>query len=166
MTAAADISRLAAWLVASSPAKRPAPQYGFVQVPPMACLWPVDPAAADYPDLSGLGERQLPLYVAAQALAAPVMDQRLGWSCAALPAVSERLHHILHHVPESRWDVPRVVAVGIASPATTINAALAAEGLAVDLTETALIAVPLYAVTATDRARVQEVCRSTYALAA
>ena len=113
-----------------------------------------------------LGERQLPLCVPTVALAAPVMDQRLGWSCAALPAVSERLHHILHHVPESRWDVPGVLPVGIASPATTINAALAAEGLAVDLTETALIAVPLYTVTASDRARTLEVCRSTYAVAA
>ncbi|WP_227267782.1 hypothetical protein [Roseobacter weihaiensis] len=46
-----------------------------------------------------------------------------------------------------------VVAVGIASPATTINVVFAAEGLAVYPTETALIAVPLYTVTATDRAR-------------
>ncbi|WP_143064334.1 hypothetical protein [Aliiroseovarius sediminilitoris] len=69
-------------------------------------------------------------------------------------------------MPESRWDVPRVLAVGIASPATTINAALAAEGLAVSLPETALTAVPLYTVTASDRARTLEVCRSTYALAA
>jgi hypothetical protein len=157
----------ATWsLAASSPAKRPAPMHGYVQVSPYACLWPLDPAAADYPDLSVLGERQMPLYVATVALAAPVMDQRLGWSCAALPAVSERLHHVLHHVPESRWDVPGVLAVGIASPATTINAALAAEGLVVDLTETALIAVPLYAVTAKDRARTLEVCRSTYAAVA
>ena len=58
--------------------------------------------------------------------------------------------------------VPGVLAVGIASPAITISAALAAEGLA----ETALIAVPLYAVTATDRARALEVCRNTYAAVA
>ena len=166
MSAADDIGKLVAWITQSSPAKRPAPQYGFVQVPNYACLWPVDPAAADYPDLSVLGERQMPLYVPTVALAVPVMDQRLGWSCEALPAVSERLHHILHHVPESRWDVPPSLAVGIASPATTINAALAAEGLVVDLTETALIAVPLYAVTAKDRARTLEVCRSTYAAVA
>jgi len=69
-------------------------------------------------------------------------------------------------VPESRWDVPGVLAVGIASPATTINAALAAEGLSVSLSETALLAVPLYTVTASDRARTLEVCRSTYAVAA
>ncbi|WP_170311795.1 hypothetical protein [Sulfitobacter sabulilitoris] len=56
--------------------------------------------------------------------------------------------------------------MGIASPATTINAALAAEGLAVDLSETALLAVPLYTVTASDRARTLEVCRSTYAVTA
>lgn len=167
MPAAADISQLVAWLAASSPAKRPAPMHGFVQVPPYACLWPVDPALADYPDLSGLGERQMPLYLPTQALAAPVMDQRLGWSCAALPAVSERLHHVLHHVPESRWDVPAgVLAVGIASPATTINAALTAEGLNVLLSDQALVAVPLYAVTASDRARTLEVCRSTYAAVA
>lgn len=42
---------------------------------------------------------------------------------------------------------------GDLSPVTTINAALAAEGLSVDLTETALIAVPLYTATASDRAR-------------
>ncbi|MCB2095728.1 MAG: hypothetical protein KDE11_15100 [Rhodobacteraceae bacterium] len=166
MTAATDIAKLVAWIAASSPAKRPAPMHGYVQVPPYACLWPVDPAVAAYPDWSGLGERQLPLCVPTMAIAAPVMDQRLGWSCAALPAVSERLHHIPHHVPESRWDVPGVLAVGIASPATTINAALAAEGLSVDLTETALLAVPLYTVTASDRARALEVCRSTYAAVA
>jgi len=56
--------------------------------------------------------------------------------------------------------------VGIASPATTINAALTAEGLVVSPSETALIAVPLYAVTAKDRARTLEVCRSTYAAVA
>ena len=167
MTAATDISRLVAWIAASSPAKRPAPMHGFVQVPPWACLWPVDPAAADYPDLSGLGERQLPLFVPAQALSAPVMDQRLGWSCAALPSVSDRLHHVLHHVPEIRWDVPvGLLAVGIASPATTINAALAAEGLVLSLEETAVLFCPLYAVTSKDRSRAQEVCRASYALAA
>ncbi|MDY6860285.1 MAG: hypothetical protein SWN98_13220 [Pseudomonadota bacterium] len=32
--------------------------------------------------------------------------------------------------------------------------------------QTALIAVPLYTVTASDRARALEVCRSTYAVAA
>ncbi|MFD3192040.1 hypothetical protein ACFMPD_17525, partial [Sedimentitalea sp. HM32M-2] len=147
MTAATDMAKLVAWIADSSPAKRPAPMHGYVQVPPYACLWPVDPAFAVYPDWSGLGERQLPLCVSTVALAAPVMDQRLGWSCAALPAVSERLRNVLHHVPESRWDVPACLAVGIASPATTINAALAAEGLSVDLAETALIAVPLYIVT-------------------
>ncbi|MEO0387366.1 MAG: hypothetical protein AAF281_07520 [Pseudomonadota bacterium] len=94
------------------------------------------------------------------------MDQRLGWSCTALPAVSERLHHILRHVPESRWDVPRVVAVGITSPSQSMNAALAAEGLALDLTETAVLFCPLYAVTSKDRSRAQKVCRGSYALAA
>lgn len=63
-------------------------------------------------------------------------------------------------------DVPSMLAVDIPSPAITINAALAAEGFSVDLTETALIAVPLYTVTASDRARALEVCRSTYAVAA
>lgn len=166
MSAADDIGKLVAWIVASSPAKRPAPMHGFVQVPPYACLWPVNPAVASYPDLSGAGIRSMPLFCAPVALPAPVMDQRRGWSCEALPSVSDRLRHVLHHVPESQWDVPPCLAVGIASPATTINSALAAEGLAVDLTETALIAVPLYAVTAKDRARTLEVCRSTYAAVA
>ncbi|RKF16521.1 hypothetical protein D6850_02930 [Roseovarius spongiae] len=62
--------------------------------------------------------------------------------------------------------MPDALAVGIASPATTINAALSCEDLAVGLTETALIAVPLYTVTASDRARTLEVCRSTYAAVA
>lgn len=166
MSAATDIASLVAWIAASSPAKRPAPMHGYVQMPPYACLWPVDPAVAVYPDWSGLGERQLPLCVPTGQLAAPVMDQRLGWSCAALPAVSERLHHILHHVPESRWDVPRVVGVGITSPLQSMNAALAAEGLALDLTETAVLFCPLYAVTSKDRSWAQEVCRVSYALAA
>lgn len=56
--------------------------------------------------------------------------------------------------------------MGIASPETTIYAALAAESLVADLTETALIVVPLYTVTASDRARTLEVCRGTYAVAA
>ncbi len=72
----------------------------------------------------------------------------------------------LHHVPESRWDAPRVLAVGITSLSQPTNAALAAEGLSVDLTETALLAVPLYTVTASDRARTIEVCCSIYAVAA
>jgi hypothetical protein len=44
------------------------PVRGFVQVPPYACLRPVDPAVAAYPDWSGLGERRLPLCVPTVAL--------------------------------------------------------------------------------------------------
>ena len=153
MSAAEDISQLVAWLAASSPAKRPVPQYGFVQVPPYAVLWPVNPAVASYPDLSGAGIRSMPLFCASAALAAPVMDQRLGWSCEALPSVSDRLHHVLHHVSESRWDVPSVLAVGITSPSQSMNAALAAEGLVLSLEETAVLFCPLYAVTSKDRSR-------------
>ena len=80
-------------------------------------------------------------------MAAPVMDLRPGWSRAARPAVSERLRHVLHPVRESRWDGPRVLAVDITSPSHSMNAALAAEGLALDLTETAVLFCPLYAVT-------------------
>lgn len=115
-----------------------------------------------HPDLSGLGPRSLPLYAPAVALSAPVLDHRLGWTCETLPAASERLRHMLFH----RWDLARPLTVGIASPSQSINAALAAEGLNVDLTETAVLAVPLYAITSKDRANVQEVCRSTYAVAA
>ncbi len=89
----------------------------YVQVPPYACLWPVDPAVAAYPDWSGLGGAPIAPVLAHRPACRPGDgSKRLGWSCAALPAVSERLHHILHHMPESRWDVPRVLAVGIASP--------------------------------------------------
>ncbi len=62
--------------------------------------------------------------------------------------------------------MPRVVAVGITSPSQSMNAALAAEGLALDLTETAALFCPLYAVKSKDRSRAQEVCRASYALAA
>lgn len=130
---------------------------------PYAVLWPCDPdSAASYPDLSGLGERSPPLCCAAVALSGAVLAHRADWSCASLPSVPDRLAHMLHH----RWDLPRPLAVGIASPATTINAALAAERLAVDFAETAVLAVLPYAVTATDRARVREICRSTYAVPA
>ncbi|MCA8879844.1 MAG: hypothetical protein KDA73_07770 [Rhodobacteraceae bacterium] len=69
---------------------------------------------------------------------------------------------MLHH----RWDLPRRLAVGFASPSQSISATLAAEGLAVAFAETAVLAVPRYAVTATDRAGVREICRSTCAVAA
>jgi hypothetical protein len=108
----------------------------------------------------------MPLLCAAVALPAPVLDQRLDWDCTGIGMVSDRLHHILHHVPESRWDVPRVVAVGITSPSQSMNAALAAEGLALDLAETAVLFCPLYAVTSKDRSRAQEVCRASYTVAA
>ncbi|MEP3025076.1 MAG: hypothetical protein ABJO71_04270 [Pseudoruegeria sp.] len=62
--------------------------------------------------------------------------------------------------------MPPYLAVGIAYPTTTVNAALVAEWLSMDLTETALIAVPLYAVTAKDRAHTLEVCRRTHATVA
>lgn len=167
MTAAADIAKLAAWVEASSPAKRPAPQYGWVQVPPWAVLLPLAPdSPASAVDLSEIGEASMPLLCAAVALPAPVLDQRLDWDCTGIGTVSDRLHHILHHVPESRWDVPRVVAVGITSPSQSMNAALAAEGLSVDLTETAVLFCPLYAVTSKDRSRAQEVCRASYTIAA
>lgn len=55
-----------------------------------------------------------------------------------------RLHQILPLWHSTRWDVPGgVLAVGIASPATTINPALAAEGLSVDLAERLAVFVPL-----------------------
>lgn len=78
-------------------------------------------------------------------------------------AARERL---LYHVPISLWDVPRVVAVGITSPSQSMNAALAAEGLALDLTEAAVLFCSLFAVTSKDRSRAQEVCRASYGLAA
>jgi hypothetical protein len=56
--------------------------------------------------------------------------------------------------------------VGITSPSQSMNAALAAEGLALDLTETAVLFCPLYAVTSKDRSRAQEVCRASYTVAA
>jgi hypothetical protein len=56
-------------------------------------------------DLSEIGEASMPLLCAAVALPAPVLDQRLDWDCTGIGMVSDRLHHILHHVPESRWDV-------------------------------------------------------------
>lgn len=40
------------------------------------------------------------------------------------------------------------------------------EGLALDLTETAVLFCPLYAVTSKDRSRAQEVCRASYTVAA
>lgn len=94
----------------------------------------------------------MPLLCAAVALPAPVLDQRLDRDCTGIGTVIDRLHHILHHVPESRWDVPRVVAVGISSPSLSMNAALATEGLALNLTETAVLFCPLYAVTSKDPA--------------
>lgn len=160
--ASQDMAAIAAWVRASSPGKVRSPMGGWTHRGPYAVLWPVNPAVASYPDLSGLGPRSLLLYAPAVALSAPVLDHRLGWSCEALPAASERLRHMLFH----RWDLPRPLTVGIASPSQSVNAALAAEGLNVDLTETAVLAVPLYAITSKDRANVQEVCRSTYAVAA
>lgn len=108
----------------------------------------------------------MPPVRAAAALPAPVLDLRLDWDCTGIGSVSDRLHHILHHVPESGWDVPRVLAVGITSPSQSMNAALAAENLALSLAETAALFCLLYAVTSKDRSRTQEVCRASYALAA
>lgn len=62
--------------------------------------------------------------------------------------------------------LPRVVAVGITSPLQSMNAALAAEGLALDLTETTVFFCLLYAVTSKDRSRAQEVCRASCTVAA
>ncbi len=165
--AAQDIAAIVAWVENSSPAKFKGPMgHDWTMRGPWATMWPCDPDnAASYPDLSELGEQSLPLFCASVALSGAVLAGRVAWDCASLGAVSDRLRHLLVH--RCGWDLPGgVLAVGIASPATTINAALAAEGLSVDLTETALLAVPLYTVTASDRARTLEVCRSTYAVAA
>lgn len=125
----------------------------FVMRGPYACLLPLAPSSpASTIDLpgGGLGERSMPLLCPSAALPEPVLAHRLEWSCESLPSVSERLHHMLNH----RRLANTALAVGIVSPNDSIADALAAEGLA----ETAALAVPLYAVTASDRSRVRDVC--------
>lgn len=98
------------------------------------------------------------------ALSEAVLAGRMSWDCTSLGTLSDRLHHLLVHC--YGWDLlGGVLAVGIASPTIMINAALAAEGLSVDLSGRLAVCVPLYAITSNDPSRGQEVCRSTYAVA-
>ena len=162
MAAVDDIAQVAAWIAESSPAKRKSPLGDWTILGPYAVLLPLAPdSPASTLDLSEIGEGCLPLLCAPVALPAPVLEQRIGWDCAGLPSAADRLKHLVNF--KAGWSgFPRLLAVGITSPSQSMNEALAAEGLAVDLAETATVLVPSYAITAKDRAKVLSICRSTY----
>ncbi len=56
----------------------------------------------------------------------------------------------------------RLPAVGITSPSLSMNTPLAVEGLALDLTEAAVLFCPLYAVSSKGGSQVQGVCCVSY----
>ena len=156
--AQADIAAIADWLTETSRMRRTPLGKDQVLVGPYATLLPVGPDGTDWPDLSGLAENGLALLVpAGQAPAAMPMARLDMPPYGHLPLVG-RKDHLLGH--KLGVDLPDVLTVALGDPGVSLTAALSVEGLGdLDLDDVAVLACPLWAIPATDRAEVTRLCK-------
>ena len=140
-----QIAAIGAWLAESSK-PCPAPLSGFIAKGPYAVLVPSALDAAPAPNFDA---EALPLFIPqAQALASlPTIDTTAP---ASQDRASDRLAHLLWLMDDGR--LPGVAVVGLEDPAETLQAAIDRAGMAgLDLTATALLCVPLWAMPADSR---------------
>lgn len=139
------IAAIGAWLAESSK-PRPAPLSGFVAKGPFAVLVPSALDAAPTPNFD---TEALPLFIPqAQAPASlPTIDTTAP---ASQDPASDRLAHLLWLMDAGR--LPGVAVVPLEDPAEALQAAIDRAGMGgLDLTATALLCVPLWALPADAR---------------
>ncbi|MEM7724548.1 MAG: hypothetical protein AAF376_19590 [Pseudomonadota bacterium] len=158
--AAQDMAAIVAWVKASSPGKFRAPMDGdWVFPAPFATLLPIDPDAPAGPqvDLSELAEGGLVFLVPDGQLAAPFAADRIERPVDGLPSPADRVAHLFGH--RLGVDLPDVLTVAMSSPAQSVMDVLTGEGLGdLDLAAVAVLAVPLWALPADQRATVAGLC--------
>ena len=140
-----QIAAIGAWLAESSK-PCPAPLSGFIAKGPYAVLVPSALDAAPAPNFDA---EALPLFIPqAQAPASlPTIDTTAP---ASQDRASDRLAHLLWLMDAGR--LPGVAVVGLEDPAETLQATIDRAGMAgLDLTATALLCAPLWAMPANTR---------------
>lgn len=157
-TAQADITAIAEWLATSSRMRRTPLGMDNVLIGPYATLLPIDPDATDYPDLSGLAENGLALFVPTQQMPSILPKSRLDMEPHGHPPLVERIRHMFSH--RLGVELPDVLTLALTAPDQSINDALIDEGLSdIDLNAVAVLAVPLWAIPGPDRALTTKLCR-------
>ena len=157
--AQADIATIAQWLTDTSRMRRTPLGKDQVLVGPYATLLGVDPGGTDWPDLSGLAENGLALLVPTGQMPATMPKARLEMEPHGHPRRAvERLDHLFGH--KLGVDLPDVLTIALDDPAVSLTDALSAEGLGdLDLDNVAVLACPLWAIPATDRAEITRLCK-------
>ena len=157
--AAQDIAAVRAWVKASSPGRYLSPLGDWVFPAPFAALLPIDPDAPAGPqvDLSDLADGGLVFLVPTGQLAAPFAADRIERIVDGLPSPADRVAHLFRH--RLGVDLPDVLTVALSSPAQSVMDVLTGEGLGdLDLAAVAVLAVPLWAIPADQRATVARLC--------
>ena len=156
--AQSDIADIAGWLTETSRMRRTPLGKDQVLIGPYATLLPVDPDGTDWPDLSGLAENGLALLVPTGQMPAAMLKTRLDMPPHGHPPLVGRVEHLFGH--KLGIDLPDVLTIALDDPAVSLTDALSAEGLSdLDLDDVAVIAVPLWAIPATDRAEITRLCK-------
>lgn len=129
-----------------------------VLIGPYATLLPVDPGSTDWPDLSELAENGLALLVPTGQMPAAMPKARLEMEPYGHGALVERFNHLFGH--KMGVELPDLLTIALEDPAVSLTDALSAEGLGdLDLDDVAVLACPLWAIPATDRAEVTRLCK-------
>ena len=143
------IAAIGAWLAESSN-QQPAPLSGLIAKGPFAVLVPAETSQSPADVLpGGFDAEALPLFIPqAQAPASlPTIDTTAP---ASQDRASDRLAHLLWKLDQGA--LPAVAVVPLESPETTLGAAITAAGMGgLDLSATALLCVPLWALPADAR---------------
>ncbi|MBO9477889.1 hypothetical protein J7382_10120 [Shimia sp. R11_0] len=156
--AQADIATIAQWLTDTSRMRRTPLGKDQVLVGPYATLLGVDPGGTDWPDLSGLAENGLALFVPTGQMPATMPKARLDMKPYGHGPLVGRVDHLFGH--KLGEDLPDVLTIALDDPAVSLTDALLAEGLGdLDLDEVAVLACPLWTIPATDRAEVTRLCK-------
>lgn len=156
--AQADISAIAQWLTDTSRMRRTPLGKDQVLVGPYATLLGIDSSGTDWPDLSGLAENGLVLFVPTGQMPSTMPKARLEMKPHGHPPLVERVDHLFGH--KLGVELPDILTIALDDPAVTLTDALLAEGLGdLDLDAVAVLACPLWAIPATDRAEVTRLCK-------
>ena len=155
--AQSDIKAISDWLTQSSRMRRTPLGKDQILVGPYATLLPIEPSSTDWPDLSELAENGLALLVPTGQMPATMPKPRLEMEPHGHPALVRRLGHLFGH--KLGVDLPDVLTVALSSPAQSVMDVLTGEGLGdLDLAAVAVLAVPLWALPADQRATVAALC--------
>mgnify|MGYP006883219452 FL=1 len=143
-----QIAEIAAWLTASSRECK-TPLGDTVKPGPYATIIPVGINATGHPDYASLAAQGVLPLLTPQG--SPVAVDLTPPS--SQPAMIERALHVLWKIEGGH--LPNVAVVGLSSADESIQAALDAAGLSgLDTTARGVLAVPLYALSAGDLARI------------